>query len=342
MRDLMYVLTGIIAIFQKKITNKRVKFFKNLNNKLVKCITAHEIIFNYKEKCFMLYGAIEAGGTKFVCAVGNAQLEVIERVSFETLNPGETMPQVVSFFKKYETELSSIAVGSFGPIDIHPESKTYGYITSTPKIPWRNFDFIGYLKRNFEKIPFYWTTDVNAAAYGEYIAGHGQGHSLVVYYTVGTGIGGGALQNGRFIEGFSHPEMGHMIVRNHPDDHFKGNCPYHQNCLEGMAAGPAIEKRIGIKGQDLKEDHPFWDMEAFYIAQCIHNTTMMFSPDIIILGGGVMKQVHLQEKIHREFSKLNQNYVAHPKIEEYIVFSKLGDQAGIIGCLGLAQKIASN
>ena len=251
------------------------------------------------------------------------------------------MPQVISFFKKYETQLSSIAIGSFGPIDICPDSKTYGYITSTPKISWQNFDFIGYLKTKLKEMPLYWTTDVNAAAYGEYIDGHGQGYSSVVYYTVGTGIGGGALQNGKFIEGFSHPEMGHMIVRNHPNDYFKGNCPYHQNCLEGMAAGPAIEKRIGIKGQDLPEDHPFWEIEAFYVAQCIYNTTMMFSPDIIILGGGVMKQVHLQTKIHHEFKKIMNNYVDLPPLEKYIVFPKLGDQAGIIGCLGLAKKIAS-
>ncbi|EGP4849405.1 MULTISPECIES: ROK family protein [Enterococcus] len=289
----------------------------------------------------MLYGAIEAGGTKFVCAVGNEKLDIIEKVNFTTLSPKETMPQVISFFKKYETQLSSIAIGSFGPIDICPDSKTYGYITSTPKISWQNFDFIGYLKTKLKEMPLYWTTDVNAAAYGEYIDGHGQGYSSVVYYTVGTGIGGGALQNGKFIEGFSHPEMGHMIVRNHPNDYFKGNCPYHQNCLEGMAAGPAIEKRIGIKGQDLPEDHPFWEIEAFYVAQCIYNTTMMFSPDIIILGGGVMKQVHLQTKIHHEFKKIMNNYVDLPTLEKYIVFPKLGDQAGIIGCLGLAKKIAS-
>ncbi len=146
----------------------------------------------------MLYGAIEAGGTKFVCAVGNAQLEVIERVSFETLNQEKQCHKLFLFSKNMKQNCPALLLVLSGPIDIHPESKTYGYITRTPKIPWRNFDFIGYLKRNFEKIPFYWTTDVNAAAYGEYIAGHGQGHSLVVYYTVGTGIGGGALQNGRF------------------------------------------------------------------------------------------------------------------------------------------------
>ncbi|OTN91533.1 ROK family protein [Enterococcus faecium] len=289
----------------------------------------------------MLYGAIEAGGTKFVCAVGNEKLDIIEEVNFKTLSPKETMPQVISFFKKYETQLSSIAIGSFGPIDIHPDSKTYGYITSTPKIPWQNFDFIGYLKIHLKEMPLYWTTDVNAAAYGEYIAGHGQGCSSIAYYTIGTGIGGGALLNGRFIEGFSHPEMGHMIIRTHPDDHFKGICPYHYNCLEGMASGPAIEKRTGTKGQILPKNHPVWDTEAFYIAQCAYNTTLMFSPNIIIFGGGVMKRTHILKKIHHEFTKLINNYIDLPKIEEYIVLPKLGGQAGIIGCLGLAKRISS-
>lgn len=286
----------------------------------------------------MLYGAIEAGGTKFVCAIGNDELEILERVSFPTTTPEETMKVVINYFKRYSDQLESIGVGSFGPIDIHCKSKTYGYVTSTPKSAWQNFDFVGTLKKQFN-LPIAWTTDVNAACYGEYISGYGKGLSSVVYYTIGTGIGGGALQNGNFIEGFSHSEMGHMLVKRHSEDNFSGNCPFHQDCLEGMAAGPAIEKRSGVKGQNLSENDPIWEMEAFYIAQCVYNTTLMFSPEVIIFGGGVMKQKQMIKKVQEKFIELINGYVDIPPIEEYIVTPKLADNAGITGCLALAKDI---
>lgn len=285
----------------------------------------------------MLYGSIEAGGTKFVCAVGNEKLEILERVSFPTTTPEETMPQVIAFFNQYKDDLAAIGVGSFGPIDIRQTSDTYGYITSTPKLAWQNYNFLGAMKAAFD-IPMAWTTDVNAAAYGEYAFGNGQGKSSVVYYTIGTGVGAGALQDGKFIEGFSHPEMGHMLVVPHKDDHFEGACPFHGNCLEGMAAGPAVEKRNGRKGQDIPQDDPFWEIEAEYIAQCAYNTTLMFSPEVIIFGGGVMKQRHMVEKVHAAFTRIMQGYVATPAIEEYIVTPALEDNAGTIGCLALAEK----
>ncbi|MHC5248569.1 fructokinase ScrK [Enterococcus sp. LJL90] len=284
-----------------------------------------------------MYGSIEAGGTKFVCAVANEELEILERVSFPTTIPEETMGLVIEFFQKYAAELKGIGIGSFGPIDIHRDSPTYGFITSTPKISWQNFDFVGSMKKAFS-LPIAWTTDVNAAAYGEYVFGKGQGLSSVVYYTIGTGVGGGALQNGQFVEGFSHPEMGHMMVVPHPDDSFKGSCPFHGNCLEGMAAGPAVEKRNGKKGQDIPETDPFWDMEAYYIAQCAYNTTLMLSPDVIIFGGGVMKQRHMVEKVHQAFTKLINGYVKTPPLADYIVTPELEDNAGTLGCLALAKE----
>lgn len=283
-----------------------------------------------------MYGSIEAGGTKFVCAIGNNKLEILDRASFPTTTPDETMKQVIDFFNPYQERLESIGVGSFGPIDLNRKSETYGYITSTPKLAWQNFDFVGTLKKHFD-IPIAWTTDVNAACYGEYVSGNGKGLSSIVYYTVGTGIGGGALQNGVFVEGFSHPEMGHMLVKRHPEDTFVGNCPFHHDCLEGMAAGPAIEKRTGTKGQDLSSDDPVWEIEADYIAQCAYNTTLMFAPDIIIFGGGVMKQDHMKKKVQEKFAKLVNHYVNTPVVEEYIVTPKLGDNAGTIGALALAQ-----
>lgn len=283
-----------------------------------------------------MLGSIEAGGTKFICGVGKADLSIVERVSFPTTIPEETIKQVIDFFKQYK--LDGIGIGSFGPIDINPNSKTYGYITNTPKAGWKNFNFVNTLKKEFD-VPIAWTTDVNAAAYGEYVAGSAQGLNSCVYYTIGTGIGGGAIFNGKFVEGFSHPEMGHMIVKPHPKDTYEGTCPYHHDCLEGMASGTAIEKRNGIKGNDLTEDHETWQYEAYYIAQAVYNTTLMLSPEKIILGGGVMKQTHLLERIRKEYAALMQEYVFTPPLEDYIVTPALGDDAGTKGCLALAREM---
>lgn len=284
-----------------------------------------------------MYGSIEAGGTKFVCAVADESLEIIDRVSFPTTTPEETMELVIQFFKGYQDKLEGIGIGSFGPIDIHRNSPTYGFITSTPKLLWQNFDFVGTMKKHFS-LPIAWTTDVNAAAYGEYVFGKGKGLSSVVYYTIGTGVGGGAIQEGRFVEGFSHPEMGHMMVVPHKNDSFTGNCPFHGKCLEGMTAGPAIEKRTGKKGQDISPDDELWDMLAYYIAQCAYNTTLMLSPDVIIFGGGVMKQRHMLKKVHQAFEDLMQSYVKTPDLTNYIVTPELEDNAGTIGCLALAKE----
>lgn len=183
-----------------------------------------------------LLGSIEAGGTKFVCSVGNDQLEIVAQQTFPTTEPEETMQQVMNFFSAYE--LKSIGIGSFGPIDIRKESETYGFITSTPKLAWKNYDLLSRVLKD-KNIPAFWTTDVNAAAYGEWIAGSAKGTASCVYYTVGTGIGAGAIQEGKFVEGYSHPEMGHMLVKRQADDSFSGVCPYHGDCLEGVEIGRA-------------------------------------------------------------------------------------------------------
>lgn len=288
----------------------------------------------------MVYGGIEAGGTKIVCGIGTEELGIVERVSFPTTTPKETLGFVIDFFEKYKEELEAIGIGSFGPIDIQKDSPSYGYITSTPKIAWQNFDFVGEIKNAFPNLPVAWTTDVNAACYGEYMKGHGKDKTSVVYYTIGTGIGGSALQNGIFVEGFSHPEMGHMFIRRHEEDSFVGNCPFHHDCLEGLAAGPAIEQRIGKKAQNLAETDAFWDIEAGYIAQCAYNSTLLFSPDVIILGGGVMKQEQLIKKVREKFTALMNNYVKTPDLENYLVTPQLEDNAGIIGCIALAKEVS--
>lgn len=282
-----------------------------------------------------MLGAIEAGGTKFVCAVSNEQLEIQERVTIPTTTPEETMEQVFAFFDQFD--LSAIGVGSFGPIDINPESSTYGYITTTPKTAWENFDFLGSLKDRYA-VPMGWTTDVNAAALGELEKGAATDSNSCVYLTVGTGVGGGAVVNGEPLEGFGHPEMGHLLVRLHPDDTYEGFCPYHGNCLEGLAAGPAIEKRYGKKGHELGDHQEVWEMEAYYLAQALVNYALVLSPEKFILGGGVMKQRQLFPLIREKFTDMMAGYVAVPEMDNYIVPPGLGDDAGITGSLILAAR----
>ncbi|HET7579905.1 MAG TPA: ROK family protein [Bacillales bacterium] len=278
----------------------------------------------------MHYGAIEAGGTKFVCAVSNEQFEIIDRISIPTTSPPETLDQVFAFFDRFS--MKSIGIGSFGPVDVNKDSRTYGYVTTTPKPGWANFNFLGTVKERYA-IPVAWTTDVNAAAYGEFQKGQAQGNASCLYITVGTGIGGGAVVDGKLLEGYGHPETGHLLVRVHPDDSYPGCCPYHGNCLEGLASGPAIEDRYQKKGDALSGNDRVWEMEAYYLAQALVDYTLILRPEKIILGGGVMKQKQLYPLIREEFARLMNNYVNTPDLDQYIVDPGLGDNAGIIGCL---------
>ena len=288
----------------------------------------------------MLLGSIEAGGTKFVCAIGDQDFNIIEKVSFPTTTPSETMAHVYDFFDQYASELTAIGVGSFGPIDVDKNSDTYGYITNTPKLAWQHFNFVGVIKEKYN-IPVAWTTDVNASALGEAKTGAGKNKKSVAYFTIGTGIGGGVIQDDMIIEGITHPEMGHLLVRRHPDDKFAGNCPFHQDCLEGMACGPAIEQRLGMKGQQVSSDDPFWKIEAYYIAQMIYNVTINFAPSVVILGGGVMKQEDMLNKVRNTFKTLLNDYRPIPALEDYIVLPELEDNAATIGCFALAEGVAS-
>ena len=284
-----------------------------------------------------MLGAIETGGTKIVCAVGDDALNIIERVSFPTTTPDETFEHIFNFFDQYD-KLRAIGIGSFGPIDVNKESDTYGYITSTPKLAWQDTDFLGRMKARYD-IPMGWTTDVNAAALGEYELGAAQGTISCVYITVGTGIGGGAVVDGKPLEGYGHPELGHMLVRLHPEDTaFDGFCPFHGTCLEGVAAGPAIEQRYGKSGQELAEEDHVWELEAFYLAQAIVNITLTLSPERIVLGGGVMKQRQIFRFLKKAFKEQLNDYVATPPLDEYLVPPALEDNAGITGGLLLAKR----
>ncbi|MDF2723784.1 MAG: fructokinase [Paenibacillus sp.] len=289
-----------------------------------------------------ILGAVEAGGTKFVCGIGTETGEVLDRVSFPTEKPHETVRKVVDYFQ--DKRIEALGVGSFGPIDPNKTSPTYGYVTSTPKPHWGNFPFLAELQR-FLTIPIGFDTDCNIAALGELTWGAAQGVSDCLYITVGTGIGAGAIVNGEQLHGLTHPEMGHILVRRHERDGFAGNCPYHGDCLEGMAAGPAIEKRWGVKGSELPDGHDAWEFEAYYLAQAIVNFTLTLSPQKIVIGGGVMKQRQLFPLVRSKVVELLNGYVAHEQItqdiDSYIVPPGLGDNAGLCGALALAHRTLS-
>jgi fructokinase len=287
----------------------------------------------------MLYGGIEAGGTKFVCAVGDGNGQIFERVQFPTTTPKETMKQVSEFFSQFN--LRAIGIGSFGPCDVNIESATYGYVTSTPKLSWRGYPIVKKLEESFN-IPIGFSTDVNAAALGEVTFGAARGLDSCLYITVGTGIGAGAVLGGKLLQGLSHPEMGHITVRRHPNDTYPGICPYHKDCLEGLAAGPAIKERWGKPGIELVNSSEVWEMESYYLAQALVHYILILSPKKIILGGGIMKQKQLFPLIYRDVKKLLNKYIELPQlseeIERYIISPGLGDLAGITGALLLGVK----
>lgn len=286
-----------------------------------------------------MLGGIEAGGTKFVCAVGKEDGTIVERIQFDTLSPEETIPQIIEFFNKHE--IKSLGVGSFGPVDINPNSPTFGNVTSTPKPGWKDYPFLKTLQAAID-VPMEFNTDVNAAALGEVMHGAAQDVDSCLYITVGTGVGAGAVFNGQLLQGLSHPEMGHTIVRRHETDNYEGFCPYHSDCLEGLAAGPAIERRWGKKGFELQDQTEVWELESYYLAQALVQFILILSPKRIVMGGGVMKQKQMFPFIQKKVQELLNGYVAVPEIleniDEYIVPPALGDNAGITGAFMLAKR----
>ncbi|MDY4035002.1 MAG: ROK family protein [Streptococcus dysgalactiae] len=288
-----------------------------------------------------LYGSIEAGGTKFVCAVGDEEFTVVDKTQFPTTTPEETIAQTIAYFKAFEADLAGIAIGSFGPIDIDPSSETYGYITTTPKPGWANVDLLGQLSTAFE-IPFDVTTDVNSSAYGEALARPGV--ESLVYYTIGTGIGAGAIQKGEFVGGLGHTEAGHTYVMAHPEDvehGFLGVCPFHKGCLEGMASGPSLEARTGTRGELIEQDASVWDVQAFYIAQAALQATMLYRPQVIVFGGGVMAQEHMVLRVHEKFKTLLNDYLLVPDLADYIVTPAVADNgSATLGNFALAKLAA--
>lgn len=278
------------------------------------------------------------GGTKMVCAIIDDNNNIIDKTTIDTTSPKETLLKIVDFFK--EKDIVSLGLGSFGPIDLNVNSKTYGYITESPKLDWRNTDIVGYFKNHFN-IPIGFDTDVNAACLGEVMYGAGKGFNNVIYGTIGTGIGFGIYLNGQLHHGLMHPETGHMILRNREDDKYEGCCPYHKCCFEGLASGTSMKERWGIPAEEMNKNDKAFELEAYYIAQGLVNCVMSYSPEKIILGGGVMHNEKLFPLIRKELLKQLAGYIAKDEIikdiDNYVVEPLLNDNQGIIGACELGR-----
>lgn len=290
-----------------------------------------------------ILGGIEAGGTKFVCAVGTGPGDVRSEIRFPTTTPEETIGRAIAFFEEQarQNELAAIGISAFGPVDPNPSSPTFGFITSTPKPGWTNADLAGAVGRALG-LPVGFDTDVNGAALGEHRWGAAQGLDTFLYFTIGTGVGGGGMVGGKLMHGLLHPEMGHMrLPHDWQADPFKGVCPFHGDCFEGLAAGPAMNARWGQPAETLPADHPAWQLEAHYIALAMSNFIVTISPQRIILGGGVMSNPIVFPAVRSQVLELLNGYVQSPAIlqhiDKYIVPPGLGNRSGVLGAFALAE-----
>jgi fructokinase len=296
-----------------------------------------------------LYGGIEAGGTKIICAVASGADTILAETRLATTSAEPNIAQAIAFFREQEQrlgKLAAIGIGSFGPLDPRPGSPTDGYLTGTPKPGWAHTDFAGPFRQAFG-VPVGFDTDVNAAALGEWRWGAGQGLNTLLYLTVGTGIGGGMIVNGQCLHGLLHPEMGHTLVpHDRRVDPFEGSCVYHGDCLEGLAAGPALERRWGQRGEDLPADHPAWALEAHYLALAVANFIMTLAPERIVLGGGVMARQHMFPMLRDGVKRALRGYFLSPAqleaLDSYIVPPALDGRAGVLGALALAEAVRSS
>src|SRR5260221_6386824 len=290
----------------------------------------------------MSYGGIEAGGTKWVCAIDDGPGKLSETLTLPTTTPAETIANAAAFFSR-SNGLAGIGVGSFGPIDLRRSSSTWGSITTTPKPGWAHTDVVSALGAALG-LPVAFDTDVNAAALGQQPWGAPIGLQTFSYITVGTGIGGGGMANGRLLHGRLHPEVGHMFVpHDRTRDPFDGVCPYHGDCFEGLASGGAIRARWGKPAEEL-DDPAAWELEAEYLAFGLANVVCTLSPQRIIIGGGIMKRTGLLDLLRARLRGLLAGYIAAPelgdKIDDYVVSPALGDRAGVLGAIELARRAA--
>ena len=284
----------------------------------------------------MNYGSLEAGGTKMVCAIGDENGTIFEQVKFPTLTPEETMPQIFEYFKN--KDIKALGIACFGPIDLRKDSPNYGSITSTPKKGWSGYNIVKAAKEALG-VPVGFDTDVNGSLLGEITYGCAKGLTDAIYLTIGTGVGGGVMSNGRLLHGMLHPELGHIRIPVLSNDPGKSVCPYHDNCLEGLASGPSLKARWGKSADLLADNKEVWEIEASYIGNALASYVLTLSPQKIILGGGVMHQEQLFDLIREKFKEALNGYVVTEEmdhLDEYIVPASLNDDQGILGALKLA------
>jgi fructokinase len=287
----------------------------------------------------VIYGGIEAGGTKWVCATGTGPDDLHATVTIPTTDPNETIGRAADFFQA-NGAVTAVGVGSFGPIVIDQRSPNWGTITTTPKPGWSGIDLVAALTAKLG-VPLALDTDVNAAALGEHAWGAAHDVDTFCYLTVGTGIGGGGMTDGKLMHGLLHPEFGHMrIPHDRVRDPFDGVCPYHGDCFEGLASGGALRARHGVPAEDLTEVSA-WELEAEYIALGVVNVICTISPQRIILGGGVMNGPGLLPLVRARVAALAGGYFDTPQlrdqVDDYIVAPALGDRSGVLGALELAR-----
>ena len=286
----------------------------------------------------MRLGGLEAGGTKMVMCIGNESGEIFTQMSIPTRTPAETIPEIIKWFS--DKNIDALGIGCFGPIDVSPESPTYGQILETPKLPWVHYDLLKELQKEL-KVPMKVDTDVNGSCLGEMVFGCAKGIDSVLYVTIGTGIGVGIAIGGKLVHGMLHPEAGHIGINKHKEDKGKCICPYHDHCFEGLAAGPSIETRWGKKAYELVDNDLAWEIESEYIAQALVNYILTVSPKKIILGGGVMHQERLFPMVRQKVTKILNGYLNTKELSDmdnYIVPNSLNDNQGILGAMELGRQ----
>jgi fructokinase len=290
----------------------------------------------------MLFGGVETGGTWCVCAIASGPEEIVAKEQFPTTKPAETLDRIASFFEA-GPDVEAIGIGSFGPVDLDRLSSTWGFVTTTPKPGWQHVSVAPVIAERLG-VPVAFDNDVDAAALGEYRWGAGRGAGSLCYLTIGTGIGAGLLIDGRPRHGLVHPEVGHIRIPRYSDpqrDGFAGSCPVHGDCWEGLASGPALEVRWGMPPQELPDDHEAWALEADYVALGILSIVLVFSPERVIVGGGVMQRAGLLDRVRRRLRELLAGYLDTPllgeEIDSYLVAPGLGDRAGVLGAIALAE-----
>ena len=283
-------------------------------------------------------GALEAGGTKMVCAIGDENGTIYEQVSIPTTTPKETIPKMIAYFR--DKGIDALGIACFGPIELDRDSEKYGYITTTPKLAWRDCDIVGQMQEALH-CPVGFDTDVNGSVLGEVTFGQAQGKKCVMYLTIGTGVGAGVLSGGQLVHGMMHPEAGHILVTRDPRDTIGEHsaCPFHDNCLEGLIAGPGVKKRWdGKSAGDMADDPEAMDLLAGYLAQALMTYTLCYAPQKIIIGGGVADHTPIVPLARKKCAEMLNGYIVTPEVNDidtYIVNNSLEGKQGIMGCLAL-------